>query len=167
MFGSTLSVPPLLEGWNLLAINLSNLALIWSQHSRMSTASLAGGECAFNCHLPTPGPSMDPFKILLEPPRASIICWHAMTRSGMGGWSGGRASRTLTSESARHRAVAGGLATGSPPAAEDHSRAIDAPDQEPGPGLGVAAAGRSLARRQSREAVLLASGQPLAKRAST
>ena len=41
----------------------------------------------------------------------------------------------------------GRFATGSPPAAEDHSRAIDAPDQEPGPGLGVAAAGRSLASR--------------------
>ena len=91
MFGSTLSVPPLLEGWNLLAINLSNLALIWSQHSRMSTVSLAGGECAFNCHLPTPGPSMDPFKIILEPPRASIICWHASDSQRDGGmeWRAG------------------------------------------------------------------------------
>jgi hypothetical protein len=167
MFGSTRSVPPVPEGWNHLAINLSNLALIWSQHSRMSTVSLAGGECAFNCHLPTPGPSVDPFKILLEPPRASIICWHAMTRSGMGGWSGGRASRTLTSESARHRAVAGGLATGSPPAAEDQGPpgANDAPGRELGPGLGVSAAGRSpgLVSRESRAAVRL--GQP--KRAST
>ena len=67
------------------------LALIWSQHSRMSTASLAGGECAFNCHLPTPGPSVDPFKILLEPPRASIICWHASDSQRDGGmeWRAG------------------------------------------------------------------------------
>ena len=90
-----------------------------------------------------------------------------VTRSGMGGWSGGRASRTLTSESARHRAVAGGLATGSPPAAEDQGPpgANDAPGRELGPGLGVSAAGRSpgLVSRESRAAVRL--GQQ--KRAST
>ena len=44
------------EGWDhpSLVISLSNLALIWSQHSRIVlalTISLAGGKCAFNFHL--------------------------------------------------------------------------------------------------------------------
>ena len=49
------------EEWNHLPVvinlHVSNLALKWSQRSPMSTVSLAGNECAFNCHLLTLGPS--------------------------------------------------------------------------------------------------------------
>ncbi len=99
MFGSTRSVPPLPEGWNHLVINLSNLAITWSQHSRMSTVCLAGNECAFNCHLLTPRPSLDPFFHWSQRGRASSA---GMTRSRGGGIdSEGRASRAPTSDSAR------------------------------------------------------------------
>ena len=57
--GQCLEVLVIPEELNHLVINLqvSNLALRWSQRSRMSTVSLAGNKCAFNCHLLTLGPS--------------------------------------------------------------------------------------------------------------
>ncbi len=77
LFGSTRSVPPIPEEWNHLVISLSNLELIWSQHSRMSTVSLAGSKCAFkvqlaNCHLLTSGPSGSESTMGIELVRASI-----------------------------------------------------------------------------------------------
>jgi hypothetical protein len=79
---------------------------------RMSTVSLAGSECAFNCHLlapqASPSSTVGPFFYSMEPPRASIIGWHGLWSSQRDErMEGGHRGPSVTSESARRGAVEG------------------------------------------------------------
>jgi hypothetical protein len=76
----------------------------------MSTVTLAGSECAFNCHLLAPSPSstVGPFFYSMEPPRASIIGWHGLWSSQRDErMEGGHRGPSVTSESTRRGAVEG------------------------------------------------------------